>query len=927
MIDLRRLAREARSLGLTLAGVWGMLFANMTFAQEAENKEETEQESESESSSDLYIEPPVAPPMEEVVVLGRLIDSAQQLVEERLDSASVSDVLDAESISRLGDSTVAASLRRISGLTLVNNKFVFVRGLGERYSSTTLNGAVIPSPDLTRNVIPLDIFPTSIVESLQVQKSYSADRGAAFGGGAIDIRTKGVPDGLTYSLELGSGYNFQNDGDVFTYPGGNDDKFGKDDGTRALSNEIESALANFAGELDPQSILERLQVTGSPNATIADAEAVNRDLALALNRDISLRERSDSPDYNGRASIGNSWIIGQDWEIGAFLGGSYQTNWRETTSVARSFIFPEQRTDTELESTRNVQINGTANLGFRFTDDHEVSGTTIFLRNTDNETAIRDFFNENRELADGLGFREFRLDFEERTLVVNQAKGTHKLGEATQSAVPQWLGKAISWVPDELEVSWFYSQSRATTEIPNQVTVDAQTVTDRITGEVITSQVSLDARAANYRFTSLNDRVTNYGWEAVLPYFGEDYYLEVSGGYNFANKGRSFRQAEFGLGFTRVDDFNSLQGDLGDVFSDVNILNPENDLAFDRQGTNNQSYLAATITEGAFAKFDYTLRDRWRVSAGARWERYAQVALDLNLFGFTADDPQITQDVVTLEEGTFEQEELYPAVSLTYIGNWWAETFQVRFGWSQTVVRPDLREITDASYIDPITDDLVQGNPGVTPSDIQNFDARAEWFFTSGDNLTVSAFYKDIDNPIEFFEAAASDTNTAREIVNAESAQVYGVEIEALKNLGFIAPSLTGFYVQANVTLQKSELVAGDEADAPTNVVRELAGASEYVVNAQLGFDSDNARHAATVVYNVSGERLFVAGRNGSPDGFEQPFNSLDLTYSWYPTEALTLKAKVQNILDESVRIRRGGVNVFSEKRGTQASLSLKWQF
>ena len=866
-------------------------------------------------------------PMEEVVVIGRLIDSAQALIEERLDDEVVTDVMDAESIARLGDSTVAASLRRISGLTLVNDKFVYVRGLGERYSSTTLNGAAIPSPDLTRNVIPLDIFPTSIVQSLQVQKSYSADRSASFGGGAIDIRTKGIPDDFTYSFEIGTGYNFLNDGKVFTYPGGSLDEWGRDDGTRALANGIEQALGQFSGDLDQQSILNRLRVTTNPNATAADADALNRSLAQQLNRDLSVRERSDAPDYNFRGSIGNNWIVGSDWEVGAVIGGAIQTNWRENTRVNRNFIFPEQRTDTELESTRNVQVNGTGSVGVRFTDDHEVAYTHLYLRNTDDETAIRDFFNENRELADGLGFREYRLDFEERNMFVNQVRGTHKIGESTTSAVPEWLGNLVGWIPDDLEVSWFYSDSRATTEIPNQVTIDAQTVTDRITGEVLRSQVALDARAADFRFTKLQDNLENYGWQAVLPYFGADSFFELSGGYNYQRKSRTYEQAEFGLGFTRVNDPSILQGDLSDVFSDANLLDPTNDLVFDRQGTNNQSYIAATITEAAFAKFDYTLRDTWRASAGVRWENYSQVALDWNIFGFTADDPQITTDPDALLAGTFQRDDFYPSVALTYIGNLWAETFQLRFGWSETVVRPDLREITDASYIDPVTDDLVDGNPGVTPADVTNFDVRAEWFFSNGDNFTISAYYKDIDNPIEFFESAASDTNTTREIVNADSAEVYGVEIEGLKTLGFLGGAFADFYVQANVTIQESELVAGTEADAPTNPVRDLAGASDFVVNAQLGYDSSNGRHAATLVYNVYGERLYVAGRNGAPDGFEQPFHSLDLTYSWYPTDRLTVKAKVQNMLDEKITIDREDVRVFEEKTGTAASFSVQYQF
>ncbi len=254
-----------------------------------------------------------------------------------------------------------------------------------------------------------------------------------------------------------------------------------------------------------------------------------------------------------------------------------------------------------------------------------------------------------------------------------------------------------------------------------------------------------------------------------------------------------------------------------------------------------------------------------------------------------------------------------------------AETFQLRFGWSETTVRPDLREITDASYLDPITDDLVDGNPGVTPADVTNFDMRAEWFFGNGDSFTATLFYKDIQNPIEFFESAASDTTTAREIINADSAQVKGVELEGLKELSFLGNAFSQFFVQGNVTIQDSELVAGPDADAPTNPIRALSGASDFTANMTFGYDSDNAKHSAALGYNMFGERLYVAGRNGAPDGFEQPFHSVDFTYSWFPTDFITVKAKFQNLLDEAVQIEREGVLTFEEKVGQSFSLNFQW--
>ncbi len=202
--------------------------------------------------------------IEEVTVTGRFISSSQQLVNERLTDAFATDLLGEETISRLGDSTVASALRRVPGLTLVQDKFVYIRGLGERYSQSTQNGAQIPSPDLTRNVIPLDVFPTSIVESLRVQKSWAPHMSANFGGGAVDIRTKGIPDALTLKFEVGLGQNSENPSRVNSYNGGGDDDFGTDDGTRALAPLIDQGIVDFQGNPSVNSIYSFLQRQSVP---------------------------------------------------------------------------------------------------------------------------------------------------------------------------------------------------------------------------------------------------------------------------------------------------------------------------------------------------------------------------------------------------------------------------------------------------------------------------------------------------------------------------------------------------------------------------------------------------------------------------------------------------------------------------------------
>src|SRR5688572_29340971 len=249
--------------------------------------------------------------IEEIVTIGRLRSTALDVIGARLEEDVVSDFLGAAAISRVGDSTVSAALRRVPGLTLVNDQFVYVRGLGERYSSVQLNGAQVPSPDLTRNVIPLDIFPTAIIDALSVQKAYSPEVPAAFGGGNVNIITRGIPNGPVVNVEVGSGMNSDSNDDGLTYPGGSDDGLGTDDGTRALPAELNSALQTYEGNIDPFSILSTLNQDGNLHF-LPEASAVNRDLALSLNRDLGFQEKSLGPDGSFEVQLGNRWLIGDE---------------------------------------------------------------------------------------------------------------------------------------------------------------------------------------------------------------------------------------------------------------------------------------------------------------------------------------------------------------------------------------------------------------------------------------------------------------------------------------------------------------------------------------------------------------------------------------------------------------------------------------
>ena len=392
----------------------------------------------------------------------------------------------------------------------------------------------------------------------------------------------------------------KNNGNVFTYPGGSDDDFGTDDGSRELPGELAAEIVRFQGNVDVQGIFSTLRAedpTLTSAEALAQAQQLNRALGLTLNRNIGLEEKDPHPDIGLKANIGNRFDLGSDLDLGFMVGGSYDTDWRESTAISRSFQFPDERTDTELESTRSVNISGNLNLGLRYTDDHTISTTSLFLRNTDDETAIRDFFNENREISDGIGFRNYRFQFEERNLMVNQIKGSHYLGEATRERIGGLAG-LIGWLPLETQISWFSSESRARTDIPGQVDVDAQTISDPASGEVLSAAVTLDATAADYRYTG-SGRSRQQLWLGGGDSVHSGTLVDRTGpGVSSTARRRALIASRSSAsGALSVADSSILGGPLDSVFTDQNVLDPANNYVFDLQGTTNQSYLVATMTD------------------------------------------------------------------------------------------------------------------------------------------------------------------------------------------------------------------------------------------------------------------------------------------------------------------------------------------
>jgi len=867
--------------------------------------------------------------IEEIIVTGRQQTSAEQVLEERIQLDVVADIVGAEQISRVGDSTVSLALRRLPAVTVVRDQFIYVRGLGERYSSTTLNGAYVPSPDLTRNVIPLDLFPAEIVDSLTVVKGYSPELPAAFGGGSVNIRTRAIPEEPVLAFQVGSGWNSDSGDKGYTYTGGDDDFWGTDDGTRALPGELRTAIADLQGDISPTAIFGALRRDGG-SPTFAEAEQINRELATSLYRDLDLKTTSLDPDLNLEGAAGNTWTVGDsgDWRIGALALVDYKNQWRNRTRVNRSVSDPENVNSETLRTTNSVTLTTSANVGVNFADEQAVQALALYLRNTDDETELTTGNNFNFQAASGDQLRNYGIRFEERELEVLQLAGRHRLGPATRELL--WGFEALPML-DEIEFGWYYSDATATTDIPTEVVFSARDQIDPTDGTLVSTAMRASTTAADYRYTDLEDDVTSYGWSLSVPYETGRSSFEVSGGYDYYEKGRSYLQTQFGLGTTASAALPALEGTPGEVFTDDRILDPANGFILSLGGIGTESYLAGETIDAAWGKLDWTWDETWRVSAGVRWEDFAQLSVPIDQYEYDVNLGKIPLTNEQLEQAAKADDDFYPALALTYmLDDFWAERFQLRFGWSQTTARPDLREISGATYIDPLTEARVSGNPDLVSSDLSNFDLRAEWFFASGDNFTASLFYKQIDQPIETVKAAGTDDNVALTFINADSADVYGLELEFLHGLGWVGGERSwaeAFFVSGNVTISDSTLKIGDAAPNLTSDGRPLSQHAPWVVNLQLGYDAPSGRHSASLAYNASDERLYFAGRGGEPDAYEQPFHSLDLVYSYYPTDALSLKFRLQNLLDDEIVIEQGGVNVITQTVGSTIKLDLAYRF
>lgn len=839
-----------------------------------------------------------------IVVRGQFIPEPLQVTSE------VAAFLSAEDLSRQGDSNAADALTKLPGLSVAEGRFVYVRGLGERYSSAILNGSPLPSPEPLQRVVPLDLFPASILSQVMVQKSYSVEFPGEFGGGVIQLSTLNLPDENFLELGVGASVNMETTlATGYTHDGGEADIFGFDDGTRKIPNQLNEAILAS----------RRVDASLDLYPQLTNAQELQRIGQSFENAKLNLIQKNTQIPANGSIDISAGLRSDFDtFSIGAVAVLGFSNEWKTEDGIQQEgridggVLTP--KSDYNYTSTDNkVGWDGLFGVGLELGEDHTIDWTNLWIRRTDKRTSRRYGFDE---LA-GENVLDERTAWYERQLSSTQLDGTHTF--------------------NALEINWRAAYARTERDAPYERQMRY------IFDETIDRYLHDTSRATNrWEFSELLDEMNSAGVTAkyAIPLPIPDVRdLELSAGWDWFDNTRSATSRAFRFVATNLP-LEVQQSRPDFLFADFNI-NPDRLVLRETTGSSGAAaYDAGLEVNAGFVKADFEPIPFVRVAVGGRWEDGTQFVAPRALFLGEAQPAQ---------PPSREEEYFLPAGTLTWN---FTDDWQLRFGASQTIGRPQFRELAPQQYLDPDSDRLFIGNPYLTDTEMTNFDTRLEYFFGKGEYFTLGAFYKDMDKPIESVVAEQGAT-IQQTYLNAPKAILQGAEVEIRKVFAEPFPDmylLSGkdIFLQSNYTWSDSEvqvnpgdtvfpLSGNGSAEPASNYIIDgsrLQGQSEHVFNLQFGWEDPVALEQATLILTYVSERSSARGRPGEPDFIQEPGTMLDFVYrkefDAYGNP-MTLSFKAQNLLDEDYLEHQefggGEVIINQYKLGVGYSVGLSTRF
>ena len=862
----------------------------------------------SPSEDDVDISAPGSDFSGEIIVRGRYIPNSIR------NTSSVISVLSTEDIARSGDGDIAGALERVTGLSVDNGGFVYVRGLGDRYSQALLNGTPLPSPEPLKRVVPLDIFPSSVLASATVQKSYSVNYPGEFGGGLINLTTAAIPDDSYFEFGMGVGMNSETTAKLgYTHYGSGSDWTGFDDGTRDIPAGLTEALnAGARIELGQNFTQTQLQdITASLVNAPTTLVQRNTDIPVNWSADISAGLNTD---------IGAS-------RFGVIFNASYSNKFFTRDSIEQSgttsIVADDART---VRTDQNVVVSGLLGLG-----EHKLRWTNLYIRDSLKQTSLSAADNINTGSIDPTTpadeMRQ-RTNWIERQLIDSVFVGEFKFGDISLDLRGGYANSQRE-APYERSFTYFY---------------------DDVAKDYVNNLLT-NPQSATISFSDLSEDVWNGGIDLAyaLPTSRK---IILSTGYSYVNTTRSAFRRDFRYFPTSslpfpvsqerpdylVSDFNVYGGYTQGITTDGIFIQEDNTNA------GSQAYDAELTVHGAYAKADVELLDFVQAELGVRYETAEQSVIARDIYG----DGNLTQTA------PLDNDYWLPAATLTWN---FADDMQFRVSASKTIARPQFRELARPQYLDPDSGRIFSGNPFLQDSELFNAEARMEYYFGDGERVLLAGFYKKIDNPIEpvaFIPGGSSSFQTT--FANAPEAQLYGAEVELLKYFPLEGLGNSDFFTNnrfvaiANYTYTESELKVGANDTTilddtlgvrPANQVfvdgRPLTGQSKHLANIQLGIENTERLSQYTFLLSYASDRVTtrgpITGGQVDPDLVQSPSLKLDFVAREAVTIAgqeLEIKFEARNLTNENFReTQSGNVLIINQQYdlGRTFSLGIKARF
>lgn len=802
--------------------------------------------------------------LQEVVVTAKqLRDNDVALMTVQKKSANTVDGISSQAFKKIGDSNLSAAMKRVTGVSVQGGRYVYVRGLGDRYTKTTLNGMSIPGLDPERNDVQIDIFPTSILENVMVYKTYSPDLAGDFTGGMVNVETKGFPEEKITSVSFGLGYNpkMHFNKDNLTYDGGNLDFLGFDDGTRKLPFNRFTDIPDEALE-DPE--LESL--TRSFNPQMAAQRKTNfMNSSLSFNHGNQIEKEKATIGYGVIFNYQNKSEYYENNEIGFY-----------TRAEDKDMLVLEKDRLTQGQLGRNNTLWSALVTGAIKFDNHEFNASLLRTQNGISATSDRtvlDFEETGQTILSDV------LTYTQRSITNNILSGKHNFDKFK-----------LEWA-NSFTIARIYDPDFRVTSIGIDA-IDENNI-----------EYSIDGGRGGNSARFFRD----------LQEFNENFKIDLTYDLQEKNKLKFGAAALMKFRDFETDNFlvnnNSSGEGIKDnpdwLFAPDNIWNATTEegtyIAGNFEAANN--FEAKSNVFSAYAMADMRLMNsKLRAIYGARLEKSDMYYTGQNNFG----------SIKYNNEKTFDELDILPAVNLVYSIS---ENANVRGAYGRTLARPSFKEKSIAQIADPVAGMLFNGNIDLEKTVVDNFDIRFENFFGRGEMISTSFFYKKFDGHIEMtrFE------NEPRQITprNIAGSFVYGIELELRKNINVIE----GLSFGSNVSISKTEVditkvyindsktrteydVRMDQARTGEAVKdnRPMAGQAPYLINAFFNYGDLEGRNNLNISYNVQGESLSIVGSGNLPDVYNKPFNSLNFNAS--RTFGLDQKSKItfgiSNILNAS---------------------------